>query len=192
MVRRILLGGGLALLLAAFPAAAFAATLKDFFGAFVGVATVEDLRTGDVRHRDMDIVIEPFHEDGFRIRWVNVSLVDGRRDLPGVERRVQTAQFQPAGHANFFVEVQEGSLFRERETMRPVAGDPVRWAALLDDTLRVTTFQVLEDGRYEMQIYDRKLTDIGIDVRFERIMDDVVVRRIVGNTARANMGSGEE
>jgi hypothetical protein len=32
----------------------------------------------------MDIVIEPYHEDGFRIQWVNVTLVDGRRDLPGV------------------------------------------------------------------------------------------------------------
>ena len=45
---------------------------------------------------------------------------------------------------------------------------------------------VLEDGRYELQIYDRSLTDIGIDISFQRIVDGAVVRRIAGTTARAN------
>jgi hypothetical protein len=192
MFRRLLLGGTLSVFFAAVPTGAFAATLADFFGVFVGVAEVEDLRSGEVQRRDMDIVIERYHGDGFRLRWVNVTLIDGRRDLPGVERRVQSALFEPAEDMGFFVEVAEGSLFRERQNMQPVAGDPVRWAALLDDTLRVTTFQVLEDGRYEMQIYDRQLTETGLAVRFERIVDDVVVRRILGNAVRANMGPEQE
>lgn len=192
MIRPLLLRGSLSLVLAAVPVGAFGATLEDFFGAFVGVAKVEDLKRGAVKDRDMDIVIERYHGDGFRLRWVNVTLVDGRRDLPGVERRVQTALFQPDQGMGFFVEVKERSPFRERKKMQPMAGDPVRWAALLDDTLRVTAFQVLEDGRYEMQIYDRQLTETGLDVRFERIVDDVVVRRILGNAVRANMGPAEE
>lgn len=192
MARRLVLAGLLSIVFAGGPGVATAATLRDFFGAFVGVATVEDLRRGTVEARDMDIVIERYDEDGFRVRWVNVTLVGGRRDLPGVERRVQTAFFEPAEDSEFFIEVFEENPFREREAMHPMAGDPVRWAALLDDTLRVTTFQILEDGRYEMQIYDRQLTEVGLDVRFERIVDDMVVRRILGQTARANMGSGEE
>ena len=68
-----------------------AASLEPFFGTYVGVAEVKDLRAGDAAlQRDMDIVIEPYKEGGFRIHWVNVSLVNGKRAMPGVERRVQT------------------------------------------------------------------------------------------------------
>ena len=113
-------------------------------------------------------------------------MVDGQRAAPGVERRVQTVLFQPAEDRRFFVEVQEANPFRERAETRPMRGDPVRWASLDDQGLHVYAFLVLEDGSYEMQIYDRALTDIGIDINFQRIVDGVVVRRIVGTAARAN------
>jgi len=64
-------------------------------------------------------------------------------------------------------------------------GDPVRWASLDGRTLHVYSFVVTEDGTYELQVYDRVLTDKGIDIEFQRIVDDEVVRRIVGSTARA-------
>jgi hypothetical protein len=163
------------------------ASLEPFFGSYVGVAKVENLEGGEVRRRDMDIVIEPYQEGGFRIHWVNVTLVDGQRAVPGVERRVQTVLFEPAEERDFFVEVQEGNPFRTRDETQPMRGDPVRWASLDDQGLHVYSFLVLEDGRYELQIYDRRLTDIGIDIRFQRIIDGAVVRRITGTTARANM-----
>jgi hypothetical protein len=174
------------------PASATSEALERFYGAYVGVAKVENRATGETRARDMDIVIEPHGEEGFRIHWVNVTLVDGRRDLPGVERRVQTALFEPAEHGEFYLEVQEGSLFQEREQMRPMQGDPVRWAAVADGTLHVYSFVVLPDGRYELQIYDRILTDHGIDIRFQRIVDGEVMREITGQTVRADVERGDE
>lgn len=162
--------------------------LKPFFGAYVGVAEVEDLVTGELQQRDMDIVIEPWGKGGFRIHWVNVTLVDGRRDLPGVERRVQTALFEPAASAQFYVEVEEASVFREKQATRPMQGDPVRWAWVEGQTIHVCSFVVLDDGRYELQTYERIRTDQGIDIRYERILDGKVVRRIEGSTARANLG----
>lgn len=176
----------IALALAA-PAGARAASLEPFFGTYVGVAEVNDIAKGDVRQRDMDIVIEAYKQGGFKIQWVNVSLVDGKRALPGVERRVQTVLFEPAEDRGFFVEVVESSPFREREETRPMRGDPVRWASLDEKGLHVYSFVVLEDGRYELQVYDRALTDIGLDIRFQRIVDDEVVREITGTTARANV-----
>jgi hypothetical protein len=174
------------------PAFAQSERLERFFGSYVGVAEVENKATGETRARDMDIVIEPHGEDGFRIHWVNVSLVDGRRDLPGVERRVQTVMFEPAGDGQLYLEKQEGSLFQEREQMRPMQGDPVRWAALADGTLHVYSFVVLPDGRYELQIYDRILTDEGIDIKFQRIVDGEVMREITGRTVRADIDTGDE
>jgi hypothetical protein len=181
------LTGPLALagLLASADVQAAAPDLEPFFGAYVGVAEVEDPKTGDVRQRDMDIVIEPYRDDGFMVHWINVTLVDGRRDLPGVERRVQTALFEKAEDRNMYVEVTENSPFREREETHPMRGDPVRWASIDGNTLHVYAFVVTEDGAYELQIYDRVLTDKGIDIRFQRIVDDEVLRRIVGTTVRA-------
>jgi hypothetical protein len=176
----------MALTLAA-PAGARAASLEPLFGTYVGVAQVEDIAKGEVRQRDMDIVIEPYKQGGFRIEWVNVSLVDGKRAVPGVERRVQTVLFEPAQDRDFFIEAAESSPFQEREEPRPMRGDPVRWASLDDQGLHVYSFVVLEDGRYELQVSDRTLTDIGLDISFQRIVDGAVMRRITGTTARANI-----
>jgi hypothetical protein len=170
---------------------ASAASLEPFFGTYVGVAEVEDLVDEEVRRRDMDIVIEPYKAGGFKIHWVNVTLIDGERAVPGVQRRVQTVLFEPAEDRAFFVEVAEANPFRERTETRPMRGDPVRWASLDDQGLHVYSFVVLEDGSYELQIYDRTLTDIGLDISFRRIVDGEVVRRITGTTARANLESEE-
>ena len=183
-----------ALILAlAAPVATAAASLEPFFGTYVGVAEVKDVQDGgNSLRRDMDIVIEPHKEGGFSIHWVNVSLVDGKRAVPGVERRVQTVLFEPAEDRGFFVEVAESSPFRERGEMQPMRGDPVRWASLDEQGLHVYSFMVLEDGSYELQIYDRTLTDIGLDIRFQRIVDGELVREVTGTTARADLRPEED
>ena len=119
------------------PADAGGASLEPFFGSYVGVAEVDNLDGGEVRQRDTDIVIEPYKHGGFRIHWVNVTLVDGQRAVPGVERRVQTVLFERAEDHDFFVEVQADNPFRERAETRPMRGDPVRWASLDDQGLHV-------------------------------------------------------
>jgi len=168
------------------------ADLERFFGTYVGTAEVEDFLTGERQRRDMDIVIEPYSRDGFRLHWVNVTLVDGRRAVPGVERRVQTVLFEHAPARNLYLEVDDGNPFREREVTRPMRGDPVRWATVNERGMHVYSFVVLEDGRYEIQVYNRVPTDIGLDVDFERVVDGEVVRRITGTTARANSKVGDE
>ncbi len=166
--------------------------LEPFFGTYVGVAEVEDLQTGAREQRDMDIIVEPYEDGGFRLHWINVTLVDGKRAAPGVKRRAQTVLFEPQEDEGFFVEVEEGNPFRERQQTRPMQGDPVRWAAIDDARMHVYSFVVLEDGGYEMQIYDRIRTETGMDFDFRRIVDGEVLRRITGTTARAGGAAGEE
>ncbi len=167
-------------------APAAAAALGDFFGSYVGVAEVRDAADRVVETRHMDIEITAFRRTGFRIRWVNVTLVDGRRDLPGVERRVAEVTFEPKGRAGFFVEAQSVSPFARREEIAPLAGDPVRWAKLDDAGLHVFSFVVLPNGRYELQTYTRQLTDAGLDLFFERVVDGDTLRRIDGRTVRTD------
>src|SRR5690606_33684882 len=104
---------------------AVAAELSDFFGTFVGHA--QEMEDATPISRDMDIVIEPFHEDGFQIHWITVMKVDGRRDVPGVSRTLQSVFFEPASDRNFFVEVEADNPFREREEKVPMLGHAVRW-----------------------------------------------------------------
>ena len=85
---------------------------------------------------------------------------------------------------SLFVEVEANNPFREREAKVPMRGHPVRWASIDGDTLHVYSFVVLEDGRYELQIYDRVLTDSGLEIIFRRFDDGELVRQIKGNTVR--------
>jgi hypothetical protein len=160
--------------------------LSKFVGSYVGEATVEDLTTGEQLERHLDIVVVPHRQDGLRIDWITVGLVDGRRAVPGVKRWSQTVRFEPEPNDGYLVEVGESDVFREREDMVPMKGDPVRWTRVDGNTLFTSSFVVLEDGRYELQIYQRILTEIGMDIRFERIVDGQTVRRVTGSTARAS------
>ena len=160
--------------------------LSAFLGSYVGRATVEDLTTGEQHQRDLDIVVVPHRNDGLRIDWITVSLVDGRRDVPGVRRWSQTARFGPSPDNDFMTEVGNSNVFRERQAPVAIKGDPIRWTRIDDDVLHTCSFVVLEDGRYELQVYQRILTDIGMDIHFERIVDGEVVRRVTGRTARTD------
>ena len=166
--------------LAADPAAA----LKPMLGVYLGRATVKDLDTQVTEDRDIDVEINSFDRDGFRIRWVNVTLVDGRRNLPGVKRRVSELTFKPAKGRNFFVEVPQANVFAEREEVQPLGGDPVRWAVQDAAGLHVHSFVILGDGRYELQTYSRKRTDSGIVLHYERVVDGKLLRTIDGQAVK--------
>ena len=161
---------------------AAAADLDKFFGTYVGNA--QELSDTEPMARDMDIVIEPYHDEGFQIHWITVTKVDGRRDVPGVERTLQSAFFEPAEDRSLFVEIEADNPFREREAKAPMSGHAVRWASVDGDTLHVYSFAVLEDGRYELQIYERSLTDVGLDIIFRRFDDGELVRQVKGSTVR--------
>ena len=161
-----------------------AGALKPMLGVYLGRATVKDLDTQVTEERDIDVEINSFDRDGFRIRWVNVTLVDGRRNLPGVKRRVSELTFKPAKGRNFFVEVPQANVFAEREEVQPLGGDPVRWAVQDAAGLHVHSFVILGDGRYELQTYSRKRTDSGIVLRYERVVDGKLVRTIDGQAVK--------
>jgi hypothetical protein len=173
-------------LLAALPTLAAQPSLDGYFGAYVGRAVDEVTEASAPEERDIDIVIAPYKKDGFRIEWTNVSLVDSRRDVPGVKRRVSAVIFVPAKDRDLFVEAEEFNPFKERDEAQPMQGEAVRWAALDERGLHVVVFVLLEDGRYELQEYTRSLTEIGLDLTYERIVDGEVVRRMTGRTVRAD------
>ncbi|HMR33418.1 MAG TPA: hypothetical protein PKA13_20895 [Geminicoccaceae bacterium] len=160
--------------------------LADYFGSYVGRAVERPQEGGAAEERDIDIVISPYKNDGFRIDWTNVTLVDGRRDVPGVKRRPSSVIFVPGDGKGLFVESREFDPFKLKDDVQAMQGEPVRWAGLDEDGLHVNAFVLLEDGRYEMQIYTRRLTEVGLDLTFERVVDGEPVRRMTGRAVRAD------
>ena len=167
--------------------AALAETPEGYFGAFVGDATVVDPPAESETVRDIDIVIShPGRGSDLRIDWVNVDRVDGRRDVPGVRRREGSLSLEKADDGDFLVESRGYDPFRERDELAPIKGDPLRWGYLDEDGLRIFSFVILEDGRYELQTYIRRLDGDRMALHFERIVDGTVTRRIAGRAQRAD------
>lgn len=154
-------------------------------GTYVGRAHDVDLSTGEKLERDIDIVIEPVEGGGLRITWTNVTLVDGRRDVPGVKRRSDEMLLTPAPDRDFFLAGTGYDPFQAKQEVDPLRGDPLRWGVRNGNTVEAYSFAILEDGRYELQTYERRLTEEGLELRFERVDDGAVTRKMTGHAVRA-------
>jgi hypothetical protein len=155
-------------------------------GTYVGRAHEVDLQNGEQVDRDIDIVIESGDEGGFKISWTNVTLVGGRRDVPGVKRRSDQVVLKPAPDAGFYLASVGYDPFRTKRETDPTRGDPLRWGVRDGDAIRVYSFAILEDGTYELQAYVRRRTAQGLDLAFERVVDGAVVRRMSGHAVRVD------
>lgn len=154
-------------------------------GTFVGRAEDVDVASQARELRDIDIVVAPHERNGLKISWTNVTLVDGRRDVPGVQRRADEMILAPAEGKSFFIAGAGYDPFKTRGKKNPLAGEPLRWATLEDGVLRVHAFVVTEDGRYELQTYVRKPTEQGMTIDYRRYLDGELLRWMTGNAVRA-------
>jgi hypothetical protein len=154
-------------------------------GAFVGRAEQVDLPDGGREQRDIDIVIAPYEGEGLRISWTNVTLVNGRRDVPGVKRRSDEILLVPAPDRDFYLAGVGYDPFRGRSEPDPMRGDPLRWGTIEGGSIDVHSLVILDDGRYELQTFQRRPTPEGMTLEFARIVDGQLVRRMAGHAVRA-------
>ena len=161
--------------------------LERFFGSYVGLAE-ETAPDGQVKaRREIDVDVGASGRDGVSVTWTNVTLVDGRRDVPGVRRRVDEVLLAPASPGrDLYTARAPYDPFSERHPPDAIAGEPLRWARIEGDTLRTYSVVILDDGRYELQTYDRRLTREGLDLGWRRVVDGETVRRMTGRAVRAD------
>ena len=74
--------------------------------------------------------------------------------------------------------------FERRRDVDVLEGDAMRWARIEGNSLGLFSLVVMEDGGYELQSYERILTEDGLAIEFSRVKNGVVTRRIVGRTIR--------
>ncbi|MFO1048297.1 MAG: hypothetical protein U1E52_10415 [Geminicoccaceae bacterium] len=155
-------------------------------GTFVGVAADEIREGAPLEQRDVVMELRPYRENGLSLQWNNVTLVDGRRDLPGVKFRRDEALLVPAPGRSFFLAGVGYDPFSDKPSIDPIRGDALRWGVADGDSLDLYSFAILDDGTYELQVTDRYPEGDGVALRFERIVDGKVLRRMTGRAVRAD------
>ena len=167
------------------PALAEPAGTQQLIGTFVGSAA-DELRLGDQpEQRDIVMEIAAYRERGLQVQWHNVTLVDGRRDLPGVKFRRDAVTLMPAPDRSFYLAQLGYDPFSERKTLDPVGGDPMRWGVVGKDSLDLYTIAIRDDGSYELQTTHRHPEGDGVALVFERVVAGELVRRMAGHAVRA-------
>jgi hypothetical protein len=159
---------------------------EQLIGTFVGRAEDEQGVGKKQEKRDIVIEIEPYHERGLRLRWNNVTLVDGRRDVPGVKFRRDEVLLMPTPDRSFFLAAVGYDPFAEKKEPDAISGDSLRWGVVEGEALGLFTFTILPDGTYELQTTRRRPDADGVRLDFERIVDGEVMRHMTGHAVRAD------
>ncbi len=162
--------------------------IDQFFGSYVGSGVAEREGDSGTEQRDMDVTMAAYKDDGFTLKWITVVRGNqGQRTGQDVRRREIEENFLPSEeNPNLFILAPRGSLFQKAELPNPLEGEPMRWATVDGDTLSVYSLGITGDGRSEMQIYHRTLTDNGMDVSFLRLEDENIELRVVGELVKTD------
>ncbi len=164
--------------LSTWPAGADAAgQISDFYGKYVGSAAAKN--DGEMQPRHLDVEIRP-KDKGFIVSWTTIIT---KKDAPP-RADSQTIFFREARRVGVFASAMKRSMFGELVPLDPLAGDPYFWAAIDGQTLSVYALIILDNRTYELQQYDRTLTEDGLDLRFIRIRNGEKLREIAAHLKR--------
>lgn len=161
-----------ALLLVALSTFGAMADVTRFVGTYSGSAVVEQA-DGTALPRDMSVTIAR-KGDGFRVEWSSIT----HRDDGRVREKSYSIDFVPSERGSVYAAAMKRNVFGHTVQMDPMKGEPYVWSRISGDTLTVYSLFVAEDGGYEMQQFDRTLTDGGLQLNFKRISDGTPRRSV--------------
>lgn len=149
---------------AALPALSDAQAIAPFFGEYRG----QTIKRGDreTATRDLDVSIEPDGEH-FKIAWNTVT----RRASGDIKRKSYAISFVPTKRPDIYHSAMRTDMFGNRVPLDPLSGDPFVWCRIAGRTLTVYAFLIDDAGSYDLQVYDRTLTDKGLYLKFTRIRE---------------------
>lgn len=179
MRRVIALASFLVMVFAAGAAGAQDRPIEDFFGSYVG-RSISVIGEG-LSQRDLNVTIKK-HKDGFTLDWSTVT----RRHDGKMRSKSYSINFRPTKRPGIFASAMRNNVFGGAEPLDPLKGDPYVWAGIQGDTLTVHAMLITDDGGYEMQVYERTLTEDGMFLKFSRNRDGVQAKFITGTLTRTS------
>jgi len=148
--------------------------VEKFFGHYQGQAISDS--QGEITTRDLKVEISP-HKKGFTVNWVSVS----RKPDGEIKRKNYIIEFAPTRRTHIYQAGMRTNIFGRRKPLDPMRGDPYVWARIEGPVLIIYALHVLQDGGYEMQIYERTLSVQGLDIKYSRLRDGKLLRSVNGN-----------
>ncbi len=158
--------------------------LSDFFGEFVGKSVAGSLAvSGDhaeIVPRHLNVSIQP-HDRGFTLAWLTITTSGSGK----TKAKSYLVDFVESDRPGVYIAAIRRNTAGKLEASDPISGEPYMWASITGDTLVVRGLTIGDDGGYMMQIYERTLTDTGMDLLFRRLENGAVMREIRGQLDRA-------
>ena len=140
------------------------AAIEPFFGRFEGRTIVGD--DGATTSRDLTVVIQP-DGDRFRIEWTTVT----RQSDGEVKRKTYSIGFEKTQRPNIFRSTMRTDMFGHQVPLDPLKGDPYVWCRIVGSILTLYSLQILDDGGYDLQIYERTVEGDRMSLRFTRLRE---------------------
>lgn len=162
------------------PVPVFAADkpISAFLGRYIGKTLTQSDK--DVTIRDLDVKIEKAKNGGFTVDW---STTTYRADKTKKKSNFKVT-FQDTRREGVFGSAMRRNKFGRAIPLDPLKGEPYVWSRIEGDTLTVNMMIITGAGSYEIQTYDRTLTDEGLDLRFFRVRDGKSLKEIKAKLTR--------
>lgn len=160
--------------------ATLASGIEAFYGAYAGRGVASSSNGGQT-NRDLSVEIQPDKQGkGFIVRWSTVThRKDGKQ-----KRKAYRIRFVPSGSENVYSSAMRINLFGRAVPLDPLKGDPYVWAVISGKTLKVYALIVTDEFGYEMQTYERTLTQEGLDLKFSGVRDGERLRDVRAQLVR--------
>ena len=158
---------------AAAPAQAQDKPFSAFFGEYEG-SSISSTEQG-LSKRDLSVSIQP-KDKGFTLKWTTVTYKKAGK----AKRKAYSIDFRPSARPTIFASAMRKNKFGGSVPLDPLKGEPYVWGRLHGSTLTVHALMITDDGGYEVQVYERTLTETGLDLTFSRIRDGEQLKLIKG------------
>lgn len=139
------------------------ADISRFVGDYSGSAEIVE-NDGTASPRDMSVSISTTNK-GFVVKWTTVTHKSEGR----TKENTYEISFVPSDREGVFAAAMKKNVFGHEVQLDPMKGEPYVWARVIGDTLTVYSLFVDADGGYELQQFDRTLTEGGLNLEFSRI-----------------------
>lgn len=143
--------------------AAATSGIERFVGSFSGSAELTRM-DGTTMPRDMSVVIAETRR-GFSVKWSTITY----HPEDGTREKSYDISFVASDRPDVFAAAMKKNVFGHEVQLDPMKGEPYVWARITGDTLTVFSLFVDADGDYELQQFDRTLTEGGLNLDFTRI-----------------------
>ncbi len=169
------------LLVGSFFAAAVAladVSIAAFEGHWQGAAVSESTTSVNfaVTSRDIDVEIRAKSDRSFTVTWRTLQRQGGQPGAPDEVKKETIRTFIPSSSRKIWHNSEKGNVYN---------GDTVSWATLKGQKLTIYSLAMSKKGGYDMLIYSRTLTGLGMKLDFKALRDGDLRRTASGTLIRS-------